>query len=234
LQMFRQTLAKNKIKTVNAKVEALNYDLKSHLFTIKTRNKKYMVNYAIVAAGTNPKTLSLIEKAKIHIKPYLFYEAFPLLKERRKTILIIGAGDVAFDNALNLAKHNKVIICNRGNHNSALPILITQALNHKNITYYPNYKLQSIAVGASKNLDCIFANGQKHVNLNADYLIAAVGRVPQKDFYTDKLKLFERQLIRSSKLFLTGDVKNNIYRQVAIAVGDGILAAMRISHDLIR
>jgi len=232
LRMFRQTLVRNKIKIVDARVELLDYSFKSHLFKIKTCNKEYVVDYAIVASGTNPKTLPLIEKAKTEVEPYLFYEVFPLLKKRRKSIVIIGAGDVAFDNALNLAKYNKIIICNRSNNNSALPILVTQALKHTNIIYYPNSKLQSIASGTPKNLDCTFVSGQKRIHLGADYLIATIGRMPQKDFYTDKLKLSERQLIRSSKLFLIGDVKNNIYRQVAIAVGDGILAAMRVFNEL--
>ncbi|CAL7963932.1 Pyr_redox_2 domain-containing protein [Gammaproteobacteria bacterium] len=232
LQMFHRTLAKNEIKIVDAKVELLDYDFKFHLFKIKTFDKEYVVDCVIVASGTSPKTLTLIEKAKTKVEPYLFYEAFPLLKKRRKTIIIVGAGDVAFDNALNLAKHNKIIICNRSDNNGALPMLITQALKHTNITYYANSKLQSIALGTFKNLDCTFANRQKRIRLNADYLIATIGRMPQKDFYTDKLKLFEQQLIRSSKLFLIGDVKNNVYRQVAIAVGDGILAAMRIFDQL--
>lgn len=232
LQMFRRNLARNKIKIVDARVELLDYDSEFNLFKIKTCSKEYAVKYAIVASGTNPKTLSLIEKAKPEVGPHLFYEVFPLLKKRHKTIIIVGAGDVAFDNALNLARHNKVIICNRSNNNGALPMLVTQALKHTNITYYANSKLQSIVSEASKNLDCIFVSHQERVLLSADYLIAAIGRVPQKDFYTDKLKLFERRLVRSSKLFLVGDVKNNIYRQVAIAVGDGILAAMRVFNEL--
>lgn len=192
LQTFHQTLAKHRVKILYAKVESLNYDSKASLFEIKTCNKKYTADYAIVAAGTSPKTLPLIKKAETQVRPYLFYEAFPLLRERRKNIVIIGAGDVAFDNALNLAKYNKVTVCNRGSHNSALPLLGVRILKHKNITYYPNHKLKSVVLGTSRNLDCTFVNRQKRIHLNADYLIAAIGRVPQKDFYTDKLKLSER------------------------------------------
>jgi thioredoxin reductase (NADPH) len=232
LQMFRQTLAKNKAKIVDAKVESLDYNFRFKLFKIKTCNKEYLVDYAIVASGTSHKTLPLIEKSKTELGSCLFYDVFPLLKKRHKTIIIVGAGDVAFDNALNLAKYNKVIVCNRSNNNDALPMLVAQVLKHANIAYCTNFKLRSVGSGTPKNLDCTFVSMQKHICLNADYLIATIGRMPQKDFYTDKLKLSERQLIRSSKLFLVGDVKNNIYRQVAIAVGDGILAAMRIFNEL--
>lgn len=232
LQMFRKNLALNKIKMLNTKVESLDYGVKSRLFKIKTRGKNYSANYAIVATGTKPKTFPLIKNAEVSIRPYLFYEVFPILKKRHKTIVVIGAGDAAFDNALNLAEYNKVIICNRSKSSSALPLLIAKASKHANITYYQDCKLHSISLGVSKNLNCVFTRQKKRIAMDADYLIAATGRVPQKDFYIDKLKLLERQLIKSGKLFLIGDVKNNIYRQVAIAVGDGILAAMCIFNGL--
>ena len=234
LQMFRKNLAQNKIKMINTKVESIDYDFKSRLFKVKTREKKYSANYVIVATGTKPKTLPLIENAEASIRPYLFYEVFPILKKRHKTIVIIGAGDAAFDNALNLAKYNKVIICNRSKSSSALPLLIAKASKHANITYYQDYKLRSTSPGVSKNLNCVFTRQKKHIAIDADYLITAIGRVPQKDFYANKLKLSERQLIKLGKLFLIGDVKNNIYRQVAIAVGDGILAAMCIFNKFDR
>jgi len=39
-------------------------------------------------------------------------------------------------------------------------------------------------------------------------------------------------LEREGILYRVGDVKNGLYRQTAIAVGDGILVAMKISQSL--
>ena len=185
-----------------------------------------------MASGTAHKTLPLFEKADKNIQPYLFYEVFPLLKKRQKTIVIIGAGDAAFDNAISLAKYNKVIICNYGEDIKAITLLYEKALKHPNITYCSNYKLLSVSLGKVSNLECVFVNHEKSVRINADYIIAAIGRVPQKNFYTNNLKLSEKKLIKSGKLRLIGDVKNHIYRQVAIAAGDGIVAAMHVFDDI--
>ncbi len=232
LQLFRQHLKKSKVNLVKAQVTSLDYDSKLHLFKIKTSAKIYFADRAIVATGTKPKVLPLIKNHQEAIKPYLFYEVFPLLRLRNKTIVIIGAGDAAFDNALNLAKHNKVMICNRSKCSAALPLLTNQALKHKNIAYYQEYALKEVGFGIHKKLNCVFTNKKRRVCVEADYILAAIGRIPQKDFYTDRLKLSEKRLIKSGKLFLAGDVKNSKYRQVAIATGDGIVAAMRISNGI--
>jgi thioredoxin reductase (NADPH) len=47
-----------------------------------------------------------------------------------------------------------------------------------------------------------------------------------------KLKTSLKDLRESGKLYLIGDVKNEIYRQTAICVGDGVKAAMRICRTV--
>ena len=65
-------------------------------------------------------------------------------------------------------------------------------------------------------------------SLQADYLIFAVGRDPQIDFVSDRVQAQQSELERSGRLYFVGDVKNENFRQTAIAVGDAIKAAMKI------
>ena len=151
-------------------------------------------------------------------------------------------------------KHNQVHIFNYSKASHALPSLIQQALEHKNISYYENHELISISKphfvienGPVSSLRALFAKqsrnalikldcrGAKNAPRNDeilefDYLVTAIGREAQKDFYTKNLKLQERKLLKLNKLFLIGDVKNNICRQASIATGDGILTAMQIGE----
>ena len=68
--------------------------------------------------------------------------------------------------------------------------------------------------------------------LEVDYLIIAIGRTEQKDFYSENLLSNEKILIENKLLALAGDVKNGLFRQTSIAVGDGIKCAMEIYHSL--
>jgi thioredoxin reductase len=65
-----------------------------------------------------------------------------------------------------------------------------------------------------------------------DYLIGAIGRMPQTGFISENLRAQSETLQAEGRLYFIGDVKNDIYRQTAIAAGDGLRAAMQIYHEL--
>lgn len=230
LEKFQQILIKSNIKVINTKILALDYDLNTDLFIIKTSEKQYSAYRVIIATGTKPKKLDLLKNPDPDLKPYIFSEVFDLLRKQDKNIAIIGAGDAAVDNALNLAKSNQVHIFNYIKASPALPLLIQQALRHENISYYEDHKLIAINKNSSNNLMLELLHNNKIKTLKFDYLLIATGREAQKDFYSESLNLQEKKLLKLNRLFLIGDVKNNLYRQVAIATGDGILAAMQIGR----
>jgi thioredoxin reductase len=63
-------------------------------------------------------------------------------------------------------------------------------------------------------------------------LIGAIGRDAQLDFISSQFSQKAIQLESSGNLYYVGDVANGLYRQTSIAVGDGILAAMKIYRHL--
>lgn len=223
LQNFQQHLAQYGINPIFENVLQIDYNDK---FIIKTSHKIYSTQYLIIASGTKPKKLD--SRIRGNDGEICKYEIFPLLKEQNKTIAIIGAGDAAFDYALNLAENNQVFLFNKGKNIKALPLLVDKMRRHKNIIYKENHMLEKIAKGAEKSLLLTFT-GQTY---SCDFLLAAIGRIPQKDFYAVNLTENENKLISTEYLHLAGDVKNAIYRQTSIAVADGIYAAMKIYNHI--
>lgn len=234
LKKFQSQLAKHNIRLIRRQVILLKYNSKSSRFIVRVAGKKQcFFDFLIVATGTEPKLLG--NDWCVKAKPRLFYEVFPLLKLRHKTVLIVGGGDAACDNALNLAKFNKIIVCNRSKSTNTLPILLAKVKNHPNITYYNNCKVQRIVTkSCKKNLGFALDNFGKHVYIEADYVLAAIGRLPNKDYYHNTMRLMEKKLVKQGRLFLVGDVKNSIYRQIAIASGDGVMAAMKIFRNIFK
>jgi pyruvate/2-oxoglutarate dehydrogenase complex dihydrolipoamide dehydrogenase (E3) component len=61
-----------------------------------------------------------------------------------------------------------------------------------------------------------------------DYLIFATGRDPALEMIGDEFREKFGKLQDEHRLYLAGDVKNGIFRQLSIAVGDGVRTAMEI------
>ncbi len=234
LQNFRQHLQQYNIESITEEVNNINYQWGKRLFAIKTNKSVYYTKFLVVASGTKPNSDSLLKKVSISLRNNIFYEVFPLLEKHNKTIAIIGAGDAAFDFALNLAEQNKIFIINRQCAIKASPVLVDLVTQKQNIIYKENYSLQKVSPGEEKDLLLIFTNNQNIFELQVDYLIAAIGRTPQKDFYLKNLLINEKKLISNSLLYLVGDVQGQIYRQVSIATASGIKAAMQIYEQLKR
>lgn len=80
------------------------------------------------------------------------------------------------------------------------------------------------------SLECITPDGPESIPV--DVLIGAIGRDAQLDFVSGQFSKKAIQLVSHGDLYYVGDVANGLYRQTAIAVGDGILAAMKIYRRL--
>jgi thioredoxin reductase len=229
VQLFVNQVHDLSIPITNAKVEKLDYI--ENKFQVTTDILTYQSKSVIIATGTKPRLLSDIS-VSVDLMDRVFYEVYPLLNLQGQRIAIIGAGDAAFDYALNLAKSNDILILNRGEHISCLPLLWERAQKVPQIQYLQNTKISRISKATDKNiaLDCSTPNG--HDILNVDFLICAIGRDPQLDFMSGQFEKKAIQLESTGDLYYVGDVVNGLYRQTAIAVGDGILTAMKLFNRL--
>jgi len=228
---FRQQLSDQEIKVDQHEVKQVDYKAEKKHFIIKTDQSFISSKFLIIASGTKSRELPALSPDLEHSN-YIFYEVYPLKTCKGKTIAVIGAGDGAFDYALNLAqKENKVRIFNRSNTCKCLSLLYDQVKNNSMISYYPHCSLQSIKENHS-GLTLSFKHQKKLPSFEVDRLLIAIGRDPALDFLSENLKLRKNILIKQKVLYFIGDVHNGLYRQTGIAVGEGIKAAMMIFDTL--
>jgi thioredoxin reductase len=208
-----------------------NIDLEKELFRIETTKEVFYSRILVIASGTKVREFTDCPLPD-EVKDKILYEIHPIIKVRDSKIVIVGAGDAAFDYALNLGKNNEVVILNRGNTLKCLPLLWERAIKTPTIAYMDRTSICKV-INDSENLILLECKNSKGIlNLHTNYIVFATGREPQLDFLSKRLKENITKMEGEGLLYLIGDVKNNIYRQTAIAVGDGIMAAMKIHNEL--
>ena len=196
-------------------------------FQLKTPQGEYLAECVVIATGTKPITFTDVF-IDSNANDRVFYEVAPLASVQDQTIVIAGSGDAAFDYALNLSKRNRVTIIIRGNDTKCLPLLMERALQSPDITINYNTTVQAVTeiLGGGLAIDCVTSSGR--TQYTCDLLLGALGRTPNLGFVQQVILDDRSQLEHRGLLYLIGDVTNGIYRQTAIAVGQGIQCAMRI------
>jgi len=222
---FEEQYKSASLEVLNKEVVCL--DFSDGLFQINTPGDHFTSRRVLVASGTKA-----VKFSGLQIPPDLdhkvFYEVYPLLNLRGAKVAMVGGGDAAFDYALNLSKRNQVIILNRGERIKCLPLLWERAQAGSAIQYLANTEVIRLRPDPSGRMDLECAGPGGVFKVHADYLVGALGRVARLDFLSQQVREQCEKLTAEGRLYFIGDVNNGLYRQTAIAVGDGVRAAMQI------
>jgi thioredoxin reductase len=204
----------------------IGLDHRQH-FELTTAQALYQAHIVVIASGTAPIRFDpgLFSEAA---SAYIFYEIHSLADIEDCDVAIAGAGDAAFDYALNLGRKNRIVILNRGERSRCLPLLWERAATNPDIRYQTGQTITAIQMDERLCITCQSAQGEQ--NLRADYLIGALGRRPRLDFISPALEAKKADLEQNGVLYFAGDVLNGNFRQTSIAVGNGMMAAMKIYY----
>lgn len=217
------------------KAEARQIASHSKGFTTKTDIGAFDSQSVIVATGTRPKEVRIPGEGSIRRSIYDEITQVPRKPGRKSRALILGGGDAAFDYALNLESWGyRVAIVSRSGP-SCLPLLRERA-ERKRIQVHAGSKSLSVEE-RGEDIVLSFISDGRRVELEGDWLLKALGRMPNMEVLGPAL----RRKIGALKdipetavpgLFLVGDVVRGSHRQTGIAVGDGVHAAMMANEYL--
>ncbi|MEN8155145.1 MAG: NAD(P)/FAD-dependent oxidoreductase [Acidobacteriota bacterium] len=201
-------------------------------FLLEGKKGRYSSEYVIAASGTRPKIPEILENVDENILPNIYFDIIKLRNIKGKRILIIGAGDCAFDYSLSLSVRNNIVLANRGTKIRAIPPLKDKVLSGKNIRYKEKCSINKIGTGSKLPLKVSFSGEKGSEKSEFDLIVFAVGRSPE-DGYLTKLPPVLREKVESrGNLILSGDIKNGSFRQAVIAAGNGVEAAMKIYRKI--
>lgn len=232
--LFNQHLEKHGVEIKHSEVTEIKKE-KGH-FIVATPDGDTETRIVLVTTGTKPKEARIPGENELK-GTRLFYEVREIPEKEGKDFVIIGGGDAAFDYALNLSKGaGKVDIVCRSTSPSCIGLLQDRAEQTPNITFHKETTSESLSEADGRvKLSCKTPEGEKE--FDADYVLIACGRESR---WLDVKGLESVSSIGNMTrttvpgLFVAGDVKQGDHRQVGIAVGDGVQAAMSIADYLER
>lgn len=225
VKRFNEQLKLEKLKCIHQKV--LNLKYKRGLFVVITGKYICTSRYLVIATGTKPKLFKDLDINPL-LSDSIYYGISGLSCKKNKSFVIIGAGDLAFDYSLSLGKFNKVTILNRSGIPKCIPLLYERAKKNKSITYCENSELKQVERSGKNKLKVLYGSSSGDICTIADWLIFAIGRMPDLDLLNSEFIKEINMLKKSGRFYIIGDAANDQYRQSAIAAGDGIKTAMKI------
>lgn len=165
---------------------------------------------------------------------------------RDKSVVVIGGGNTAVEEALYLTKHaKKVALIHRRNQLRAEKILISRMLKNKKINIIWDTVVDEIVGNENpptvKGVKLRNVKTQESTILTTDGVFVAIGHTPNTNIFKDKIDMTNEGYILTkpdstktniSGVFAAGDVQDNIYRQAVTAAGTGCMAAIEAGQFL--
>ncbi|HJY62998.1 MAG TPA: NAD(P)/FAD-dependent oxidoreductase [Ignavibacteria bacterium] len=211
--------------------EVIKAGYEDGLFMVFLLDEIYHSKFLVFATGTLPKIPNEIEITP-DINNRIFFDIITLIDCRDKKIVISGAGDLAFDYSLSLGTRNEIMLLNRNNGVKCLPVLKDRVNNLPHFSYHENCAIKKVINNRYNNLTLIVENQNKTFEIEADFLIFAAGRKPCEIPLDSNLKSDFDKLRLEGMIMNIGDLNNINCRQLAVAIGDGVKAAVNIYNKM--
>ena len=194
----------------------------------------------IMAAGANWNALGVPGEDRLRGRGVSYCATCdgPLFKN--KDVIVVGGGDTALGEAIFLTRFaGKVTVVHRRDKLRATRIIQERALSNKKIALClesvvteitGNNKVEGIRV---KNVS---TNEEKIIKTDGVFVL--IGLSPNSGVFKGMLKFDEKGYIESDEgmrtsvdgIFVCGDVRKKLFRQVVTAAGDGATAAVSAGH----
>ncbi len=218
-----------------------NVDLDRKFVTLEN-GEKSSGRAIIIATGVRRKRLGVPGEAEFEGRGILHSGVDSIDAVTGKTVVIIGGGDAAIENALILGETaRKVIVIHRRNEFTARKEFVGRAIGQDNIEFI--YESEVCAIAGNEvvsSVEVVNINNGRRTSVSADAVLIRIGVVPNTDIFRGQIDLDENGFVdvgpsgAASKagVFAVGDVANPISPTISTAVGSGATAA-KASHALI-
>jgi thioredoxin reductase (NADPH) len=205
-------------------------------FILKTTDNTYETDTIIIAAGSYYSRLGIDSEEKYVGKGVSYCATCDGFMFRDKEVAVIGGGDTAISDALELTQHSSIVyLIHRRDQLRASQVLQNRAFAEPKLKFIWDTVVDNITGDQFvKSLQLRNVKTGEKSTLPLSGIFVAIGVNPNTAIFTDILELTpSRQIVINSGMatsvpgiFAAGDIRNDSPRQVSAAVGDGATAAL--------
>ena len=216
-------------------------DLKQRPFRLKgDSGTEYTTDAVIIATGAKARWLDLPSEQKFQGFGVSACATCDGFFYRGKTVIVVGGGNTAVEEALYLANlAEKVILVHRRDELRAEKILQERLLKNPNVEVVWNHQLLEV-LGEDDPLGVTGAKLKdtktgEETTMPVDGIFIAIGHSPQTELFKGQIDLKPGDYIQTvpgstatniEGVFAAGDVADDVYRQAVTAAGMGCMAAL--------
>ena len=193
---------------------------------------KYETHSIILATGASPRKLEIAGAREFFGRGVSYCATCDGFFFSDKTVLVIGGGNSALNDALYLADIAKTvkIIYRKSSFTRAEAVIRERVAEKKNIECIFNTELKKISARPNSETGELIATTTNDEQIICDGIFVAIGHEANTDYLTEDIKRDEFGRIAPDALpagmFVAGDIHSGLKMQVATAVGTGCTAAM--------
>ncbi len=240
-QKFKEHMKKYQIEPLIE--EVVNIQKINSFFEVKTNKNVYQTKTVIVATGSTPKKLNIPGEKEFYHKGVSYCSVCDLPLFKDKIVAIVGGGNSANEAGIMGSKIcKKVYVLTKNPEMKGDKVLIDELKSKPNVEIIYNALTQEIyGDNFVKGLKYLDKNSNEIKDLQVDAVFIHIGLKPNSEFIPDDWgikneygEIIVNELCQTKipGLFAAGDVTNIPYKQIGIAVGQGIIAALEVNRFL--
>jgi len=218
----------------NVKITKL--DLEGDIKTIEINNKDtYSAKAVILATGGKSRPLEIKGEDTFKGRGVSYCATCDGDFYQDKEIIVVGGGNSALEEAVALTKYaSKVTVVHQFEHFQAFKHAVEEAENNEKINFILESEL--IEIKGDGNLKSVIIQNQKtkvETEIKVDGVFVFIGYIPNTEKFKGIINLNNKnEIVSNDKLetnikgvFVAGDLREKLVRQITTAVSDGTIAA---------
>jgi thioredoxin reductase (NADPH) len=199
-----------------------------------TDNGEYQAKAIILATGAENRRLNIVEEADYIGRGISYCATCDGNFYKGKDVAVVGGGNTALEDALYLSNLcNKVYLIHRRDQFRGEDKYVEQIKLNDNIELILNSQVVDLIGEEHLEKVTVKNNDESTRTIDVSGLFIAVGQQPRNEMFADVVEIDEKGYIKAHDevytnvegIYVAGDTRNKVLKQLTTAVSDGSLAA---------